>query len=106
VIFRGAVFGIKALPGRVGQEQRGDRHAVIIQSDRFSTGTITVALASTRAGQASYRPEIDLDGVKTRILTDQIYSVAPTRLGDFRGALDAAEIVELDRALILKLGLI
>lgn len=79
---------------------------MVIQSDRFSCSTVTVALTSTRAGAAIYRPMIDFDGVKTRVLTDQIYSVAPTRLGAFRGALDAEEIAELDRALMLKLGLL
>lgn len=52
-----------------------------------------------------YRPEIELEGKATRVLTDQIYSVAPERLGDFRSALDADELVALDRALMLKLGL-
>jgi mRNA interferase MazF len=106
VIFRGAVYEIKALPGARGHEQQGQRYAVIIQSDRFSSSTITVALTSTRAGAAVYRPEIELDGRKTRVLTDQIFTVAPDRLGDFKGALEAPELTELDRALLLKLGLI
>ncbi|MFC7265369.1 MULTISPECIES: type II toxin-antitoxin system PemK/MazF family toxin [Streptomyces] len=105
MIFRGAIYEIKALPGAQGSEQQGRRYAVVIQSDRFSTSTITVALTSTSAGPAVYRPEIEFDGKTTRILTDQIYSVAPTRLGDFKGTLDAEEIRALDQALLLKLGL-
>ncbi|WP_327430355.1 type II toxin-antitoxin system PemK/MazF family toxin [Streptomyces sp. NBC_01236] len=105
MIFRGAIYEIKALPGAQGSEQQGRRYAVVIQSDRFSTSTITVALTSTSAGPAVYRPEIEFDGKTTRILTDQIYSVTPTRLGDFKGTLDAEEIRALDQALLLKLGL-
>lgn len=102
---RGAIYDIKALSGTQGHEQQGRRCAVVIQSDRFSTSTITVALTSTSAGHAVYRPEIEFEGKTTRILTDQIYSVAPERLGAFKGALDADELVDLDRALMLKLGL-
>ncbi|GIG66492.1 type II toxin-antitoxin system PemK/MazF family toxin [Phytomonospora endophytica] len=105
MIFRGAVYEIKAMPGARGSEQQGRRYAVIIQSDQFATSTITIALTSASAGAAVYRPEIEIDGTTSRILTDQIYSVAPERLGEFKGALDAGEVQELDRALLLKLGL-
>lgn len=105
-MFRGAVYEIKALPGARGNEQQGRRYAVIIQSDRFASSTVTVALTSTRAGPAIYRPEIELDGVETRVLTDRIFSVTPERLGEFKGALEGRELAELDRALLLKLGLI
>jgi mRNA interferase MazF len=106
VIFRGAIYEIKALPGTKGHEQRGPRYGVVIQSDRFASSTITIALTSTRAGPAIYRPEIDLDGTKTRVLTDQIFSISPDRLGDFAGSLESEELADLDRALMLKLGLV
>ncbi|WP_327587634.1 type II toxin-antitoxin system PemK/MazF family toxin [Nonomuraea sp. NBC_00507] len=106
MIFRGAIYEIKALPGTRDHEQQGRRYAVIIQSDSFSTSTITIAMTSTSAGPAVYRPEIEFNGAKSRVLTDQIYSVSPSRLGDFKCALEAHEIADLDRALMLKLGLI
>ncbi|MGP3936765.1 type II toxin-antitoxin system PemK/MazF family toxin [Nonomuraea sp. KM88] len=104
--FRGAIHEIKALPGARDHEQQGRRYAVIIQSDSFTTSTITVALTSTSAGPAIYRPEIEFKGTKSRVLTDQIYSVSPSRLGDFKGGLEAHEVAELERALMLRLGLI
>lgn len=106
MIVRGAIYEIRALPGARGHEQQGKRLAVIIQSDRFATSTVTIAMTSSSAGHAIYRPEIDVDGTVTRVLTDQIHTVDPSRLGDFRGVLDADELAELDRALLLKLGLI
>lgn len=106
MIFRGAIYEIRALPRAQGHEQRGHRYAVVIQSDRFATSTITVALTSSRAGRAIYRPEIELNDTKTRILTDQIFSVTSNRLGDFFGALEPSELADLDRALLLKLGLV
>lgn len=106
MIFRGAIHEIKALPAARGNEQQGRRYAVIIQSDRFATSTVTVALTSTRAGSAVYRPQIELEGTKTCVLTDQIHSVSSERLGEFKGSLEGPELAELDRALMLKLGLI
>ncbi|MDR8415049.1 type II toxin-antitoxin system PemK/MazF family toxin [Nonomuraea sp. 3-1Str] len=100
------MYEIKALPGARDHEQQGRRYAVIMQSDRFTTSTVTVALTSSSAGPAVYRPEIQFDGTKSRVLTDQIYSVSPSRLGTFKGALEAHEGADLDRALMLKLGLI
>lgn len=106
MIFRGAIYEIRAMPGATGHEQQGRRLAVVIQSDQFATSTITIAMTSTRAAPAVYRPEIDVDGQRTRILTDQIYSVDAARLAAFRGSLDAAQLIELDRALLLKFGLL
>ncbi len=106
MIFRGAIYEIKAIPGARGHEQRGNRYCVIIQSDRFPSSTLIVAMTSTGAGPAVYRPEIEFDGTKTRILTDQIFAIAPERLGEFKGSLDGAELRDLDRALMLKLGLL
>lgn len=106
MIFRGAIYEISALPGARGREQQGPRLAIIIQSDAFASSTVTIAMTSTSAGSAIYRPEIDVDGVRTRILSDQIFSMDPNRLGAFRGSLDAEELGALDRALLLKLGLL
>jgi len=106
VIFRGAIHEIKALPTARGHEQQGKRYGVVIQSDRFASSLTTVAMTSSRAGHAIYRPEIELNGSLTRILTDQIFSLADSRLGTFTGALEPDELMDLDRALMLKLGLV
>ena len=106
MIFRGAIYEVRSLPGARGHEQQGQRLAVIIQSDRFAGSTVTITMTSTRAGHAACRPETEVDGVATRILTDQIFSIDPGRLGEFKGALDPEERDRLDHALLLKLGLI
>ncbi len=106
MIVRGAIFEINSLPGTRGHEQRGRRYCVVIESDRFPGSTVIAAMTSTHAGPAVYRPEIEFDDTPTRILADQIYTVSPERLGTFRGRLSGRDIAELDRALMLKLGLI
>lgn len=105
MIVRGGIYQIRALPAR-GHEQQGSRLAVIIQSDRFATSMVTVAMTSASAGPAIYRPQVVIGGKTTRILTDQIYTVDLGRLGAFHGVLEPDELVDLDRALLLKLGLI
>ncbi|MBF6425169.1 type II toxin-antitoxin system PemK/MazF family toxin [Nocardia cyriacigeorgica] len=89
-----------------GHERQGRRYCVVIQSDRFASSTVIVAMTSTSAAPAIFRPEIEFDGTKTRILADQIYTVAPERLGQCKGSLGGSELSELDRALMLKLGLL
>lgn len=106
MIFRGAIYEVKPAKAATGHEQQGRRYGVVIQSDSFACSTVTLALTSTGAGAAVYRPEIEFLGAESRILTDQIYSVDHSRLGEFKGMLDSDESEALDRALLLKLGLL
>ncbi|MEI2819817.1 MAG: type II toxin-antitoxin system PemK/MazF family toxin [Marmoricola sp.] len=106
MIVRGGLYEIRPAREARGHEQQGKRLAVIIQSDRFASSTVTVAMTSTSAGAAIYRPVVEIKGQTTRVLTDQIYTVDLGRLGPFIGVLDSTELLNLDRALLLKLGLI
>jgi len=103
---RGELFRLPAPRGSRGHEQRGARYAVIVQADEFlGLSTVLIAPTSTSARAASFRPIIDLDGVETRVLTEQTSVVDPTRLGDSAGRLDASELRAIDEALSLVLGL-
>lgn len=53
-----------------------------------------------------FRPEIEMNGTKTRVLVEQIRAIDPGRLGDFAGRLDPEELHQLDRALTGVLGLL
>ncbi|MGW5686117.1 type II toxin-antitoxin system PemK/MazF family toxin [Nonomuraea sp. NPDC003754] len=104
---RGDVYRVRAPRDAVGHEQRGERFAVVVQSDAFARlSTLLVAPTSTSAGRAIFRPEIELNGKSTRVLIDQIRSVDIARLGDFAGRLDPEEVQEVDRALHGFLGLL
>lgn len=84
----------------------GRRYAVIVQSDDLLLSTCLVAPTSTAARPASFRPEITVNGVATRILVEQTAVVDPSkRLGAFAGRLDSEELRHVDRALIAVLGL-
>ena len=68
--------------------------------------TLIVAPTSTSAQAAVFRPEIAMDGTRTRVLVDQMRAVDASGLGDFAGRLDAAETGEVDRAVRLLLGVL
>jgi PemK-like, MazF-like toxin of type II toxin-antitoxin system len=60
---------------------------VAIQSDQILLSTLIVAPTSTSAQPAVFRPEIEMDGTRTRVLVDQMRAVDGSRLGDFAGRL-------------------
>jgi mRNA interferase MazF len=103
---RGDLYRLRSDKDAIGREQRGPRYAVAIQSDGILLSTLIVAPTSTRAQPAIFRPEIEMDGVRTRVLTDQMRAVDASRLGEFAGRLDAAETGEIDRAVRLLLGVL
>ncbi len=101
---RGDLYRLRPAKDAAGREQRGSRYAVAIQSDAILLSTLIVAPTSTSAQPAIFRPEIEMDGTRTRVLVDQMRAVDATRLGDFAGRLDAGETGEVDRAIKLILG--
>ena len=103
---RGDLFRLRPGKNSAGHEQRGPRYAVAIQSDGILLSTLIVAPTSTSAHAAIFRPEIEMDGTRTRVLVDQMRAVDASRLGDFAGRLDAMEIGEVDRAVRLMLGVL
>jgi mRNA interferase MazF len=103
---RGDIYRIKAPRNATGHEQRGPRYAVVLQSDALTAlSTWIVAPTSTSVPARRFRPEIDMDGTKTRVVLDQMTAVDRDRLGDFAGHLDSEELREVDTALRGVLGL-
>lgn len=102
---RGDVFRLRLRRG-TGHEQHGARYGVVVQSDvLLSLSTILVAPTSASARAASFRPEIDIDGTKTRVLVEQTGAVDQMRLGDFHGHLTPEEQWGVDLALTTVLDL-
>jgi mRNA interferase MazF len=102
---RGDVYRVRLPPTR-GREQQGARYAVLVQADELlGLSTVLVAPTSRSAAAASFRPEIELDGVSTRVLVEQLRAVDVRRLDAFAGRLSGSEQRELDEALELVLAL-
>lgn len=82
------------------------RYAVVVQSDDLLLSTWLVAPTSTSRAPASFRPEVEIDGARARVLLEQTQAVDPdVRLGEFVGRLGAAELAGIDDALRVVLGL-
>lgn len=89
-----------------GHEQAGARFAVVVQSDDLPLSTWLVAPTSTGRREATFRPEIEIEGIRTRVMVEQLTVVDPeTRLGDFAGRLGSADLRAVDLALVAVLGL-
>lgn len=103
---RGDLYRLRAPKAVRGHEQAGARFAVVVQSDDLPLSTWLVAPTSTGRRAATFRPEIEIDGVRTRVMVEQLTVVDPqTRLGEFAGRLDSAELHAVDSALLAVLGL-
>jgi len=65
-----------------------------------------VAPPSTGQRSASFRPEIEVEGTKTRVMIEQLAVIDPqTRFGEFAGRLNGAEMQAVSAALLTVLAL-
>lgn len=102
---RGDIYRLRLPAGR-GHEQCGARFGVIVQADELLPRSVTlVAPTSTRAREASFRPEISINDATTRVLVEQVGAVDTTRLGNLVGHVIAEELWGIDEALLTVLGL-
>ncbi|GIF06538.1 type II toxin-antitoxin system PemK/MazF family toxin [Actinoplanes siamensis] len=102
---RGDVYELKAPRDARGHEQRGNRYAVVVQSDLLPLSTWLVAPTSTSARPTSFRPEIEIQGKNTYVLAEQTAAIQPERLGRLVGHLSHQEMSALEDALRLVLHL-
>ncbi|GGM16729.1 type II toxin-antitoxin system PemK/MazF family toxin [Dactylosporangium sucinum] len=102
---RGDVYELKGPRDTRGHEQRGNRYAVVVQSDLLPLSTWLVAPTSTSARPTSFRPEIEVQGKSTYVLAEQTAAVQPERLGQLVGHLSHQEMSAVDDALRLVLHL-
>ena len=105
MIERGTVFAIRSPRSRRGREQHDHRYAVAVQVSDLQLSTVIVAPTSTAALATSFRPEIEINGTRTRVLMEQLNAVDVHRLGKRVGALSWEELNDVDRALERVLGL-
>lgn len=103
---RGDLYRLKAPRDARGHEQAGSRYAVVVQSDDLPLSTWLVAPTSTGRRAASFRPEIEINGARTRVMVEQLTVIDPqARLGEFAGRLAPSELHAVDTALLAVLGL-
>ena len=77
-----------------------------MQANEFLPRSVVIVAPTSRSARpASFRPEIDVDGERTRVLVEQIGAVDAQRLGDLIGPVTPEEMWGIDEALATVLGL-
>ncbi len=105
---RGDIWTVSGGPGYAGKP----RPAIIIQDDRFdTTASVTICAFTTNPIDVPIvRPTVSPTGrngleLESRMMVDKIMTVPRTRLGARIGALDDEDVVRLNRAIVVFLGL-
>ena len=102
---RGEIYRFR-VPKGIGNEQAGDRFAVVVHADELLPRSVVIVAPTSRSARpASFRPEIEIAGTVTRVLVEQLGAVDIQRLGKRVGHLTVEEIWALDDALVTVLGL-
>ena len=103
---RGDVHALAPPRQLKGRELRGRRYAVVVQADLLEQlSTVVVAPTSMSALPTVFRPEVEVAGRRTRVLTEQIRALDRSRLGRRVGTLPQTELRTVDDALKVVLGL-
>jgi mRNA interferase MazF len=90
----------------VGHEQHGERFGVVLQADEFLPRSVVIVAPTSRSARAaSFRPDVEIAGIRTRVLVEQLGAVDAGRLGSVTGHLSPEEMWGVDEALITILGL-
>lgn len=104
-MLRGDVYELRLPKGR-GHEQRGRRFGVLVQADEFlPRSVVLLAPTSQSARPASFRPEIEVNGERTRVLVEQVGAVDAGRLGGLVGHVAPEQQWGIDEALLTVFGL-
>ncbi len=105
---RGEIWTVAAGGGYAGKP----RPAVIVQDDAFAeTASVTVCVFTSNPVEAPlYRVEIapsETNGLKgvSRLMADKLVTVPRAKLGNRIGALSGEDIVRLNRAMLVFLGI-
>jgi mRNA interferase MazF len=105
---RGEIWTVAAGKGYAGKP----RPAVIVQDDHFdATASITICVFTTDPTDAPLIRLViepsDRNGLErqSRLMVDKITTVPKSKIGERVGRLDDADIVRLNRAVLVFLGL-
>jgi mRNA interferase MazF len=105
-VIRGAVYRVDLGEARRGHEQRGRRHGLVLSPTDMAWSVVTIVPTSTTAQPAVFRPEIELSGVPTRFLVDQLRSIDVRFLdGEPAFVLHRDELEDVEVAVTRYLGL-
>jgi mRNA interferase MazF len=104
-MIRGEIYRVRP-PRGAGHEQQGERYGVVVQANELlPRSVVLIAPTSRSARPASFRPEIDVAGQRTRVLVEQVGAVDTSRIGQLVGVVTPEQAWGIDEALRTVLGL-
>jgi mRNA interferase MazF len=105
-VIRGAIYRFDLGDAKRGLEQRGRRYGLVVSPSSVAWSVATIVPTSRSAQPAVFRPTLELLGVPTLFLIDQIRTI-DTRYVDGGpvGYLERDDMAEVDHALARYLGL-
>jgi mRNA interferase MazF len=104
---RGEVWTVAGGPDYIGKP----RPAVLVQDDHFDTDSVTICPFTTDPTDAPlFRLEIEPaleNGLNetSRLMVDKVTTIPRSKLGDRLGALAGADMLRLNRAIVVFFGL-
>jgi mRNA interferase MazF len=105
MVIRGAVYRVDLGDAKRGHEQRGRRLGLVMSPADMSWSVATIIPTSTDAQPAIFRPELEIAGNRTRLLVDQIRTVDTDYIHDLVHYCTRDQMMEVEHALALYLGL-
>ncbi|MGH3767555.1 MAG: type II toxin-antitoxin system PemK/MazF family toxin [Pseudonocardiaceae bacterium] len=105
-MIRGAVYRVDLDDAKRGHQQRGKRLGLVLSPSSMPWSAVTIVPTSTTAQPAVFRPSMEINGLETRVLVDQIRSIDTDYIiGDPVHYLERDELAEVERAVARYLGL-
>ena len=106
---RGEIYYIKSNYSETGFEQKGDRPAVIVSNDKCNEHSCVLEVVFMTTKPKKPLPThvlVKEDSARpSTVLCEQITSVDIGRISDYMGTLTEEEMLEVDKALAISLGL-
>lgn len=94
------------LPRGAGRVQHGRRYAVVVQTnDLMALSTVAICPTSQSAQDASFHPEVEVNGERTKVLCEMVRTIDARKLGEPVCHLSLDDITAIDDALKLVLAL-
>ncbi len=105
MVTRGDVFKVR-LPATQGHRQAGSRYGIVVQADELAALSTAVIVPTSRSATPStFRPEVEVAGERTLVLTEQLQPLDLRGFGNFAGRISLGEMEAVDQALKLVLDL-
>jgi mRNA interferase MazF len=107
-VARAEVWTVAGGPDYAGKP----RPAAVVQDDRFDTDSVTICPFTTDPTDAPlFRLEIEPsteNGLRetSRLMIDKITTIPRSKLGDRLGSLAGADMIRLNRAIVVFLGVV